>query len=103
MCMVRMKKSLLTALISLISFSVCFGQGTIRGKITDNTGEALIGATVVLKEKTSSGVMAYLDGNYSIKVTDTTAQTLVVSYVSYKSQEVVVHPVKGEVIVKDFV
>src|ERR1700756_651884 len=103
MCMVRMKKSLLTALISLISFSFCFGQGTVRGKITDNTGEALIGATVVLKNKPTSGVMADLDGNYSIKITDTTEQTVVISYVSYKSQEFVVHPIKGEVIIKDLV
>ncbi|HXU26488.1 MAG TPA: TonB-dependent receptor, partial [Bacteroidia bacterium] len=87
----------------LLSVSFCFGQGTVRGKITDNTGEALIGATVVIKAKTSSGVMADLDGNYSIKVTDTTEQTIVVSYVSYKNQEFVVHPINGEVIVKDFV
>jgi len=98
-----MKKSLLVITISLLSFSFSFGQGTVRGKITDNTGEALIGATVVLKGKTTSGVMADLDGNYSIKVTDTTEQTLVISYVSYKSQEVVIHPTNGEVIIKDFV
>src|SRR6201993_3806782 len=98
-----MKKSLLAITFSLISFSFCFGQGTVRGKITDNTGEALIGATVVLKAKPTSGVMADLDGNYSLKIPDTTEQPLVVADVSYKSQEVVVHPVNGEVVIKDFV
>ncbi len=98
-----MKKLLLVAAISLFSLSVSYGQGIIRGKITDNTGEALIGATVVLKTNSSSGVMADLDGNFSIKLSDTTTQTLVVSYVSYKSQEVAVRAVNGEVIIKDFV
>ncbi|HKC69674.1 MAG TPA: carboxypeptidase-like regulatory domain-containing protein, partial [Bacteroidia bacterium] len=98
-----MKKSLLAIIFSLASFYSTFGQGTVRGKITDNTGEALIGATVVLKNKPTSGVMADLDGNYSIKITDTTEQTVVISYVSYKSQEFVVHPIKGEVIIKDLV
>ena len=98
----QVKRLLLTAVVSLISFSV-FGQGTVRGKIVDNTGEALIGATVVLKSNKAVGVMADLDGNYSLKITDTAAQTIVVSYVSYKTQEVEVHPVKGEVVVKDFV
>ncbi|MEO8761135.1 MAG: TonB-dependent receptor, partial [Bacteroidia bacterium] len=90
-------------IIALFSFFGSFAQGTIRGKITDNTGEALIGATVVIKSKPTSGVMADLDGNYSVKISDTTAQTIVVSYVSYKTQEIIVHPVKGEVIIKDFV
>lgn len=98
-----MKKTLLVTIICLLSASFSFGQGTVRGKITDNTGEALIGATVVIKGKTTSGVMADLDGNYSIKIPDSTEQTLVISYVSYKNQEVNVHPVKGEVIIKDFV
>ncbi|MGZ3903479.1 MAG: TonB-dependent receptor domain-containing protein [Bacteroidia bacterium] len=98
-----MKRKLFAVLLSLLSFSFCFGQGTIRGKITDNTGEALIGATVVLKANKSIGAMADLDGNFALKITDTTEQTIIVSYVSYKSQEAVVHPKGGEVVVKDFV
>src|ERR1035437_7942928 len=98
-----MKRKFLATAISLISFYFCFGQGIIRGKITDNTGEALIGATVVLKSNRAIGAMADLDGNFSLKISDTAAQTVIVSYVSYKTQEAVVHPVNGEVIVKDFV
>src|ERR1700757_2221321 len=98
-----MKRKLIFAFFGLLSFSFCFGQGTVRGKITDNAGEALIGATVYLKANKAVAVMADLDGNFSIKITDTTEQTIVVSYVSYKTQEAVVNPRKGEVIVKDFV
>jgi TonB-dependent receptor len=98
-----MKKSLLLIILSFTSFSVCFAQGIVRGKITDNTGEALIGATVVLKANPSSGVMADLDGNFSIKITDSTEQTLIVSYVSYKTQETTIHAVNGEFVIKDFI
>jgi len=98
-----MKKLVLVVAINLLAISVSFAQGIIRGKITDNTGEALIGAIVKLKNSTTGAVMADLDGNYSFKVADTAAQTIVVSYVSYKTQEEVVNPHNGEVIIKDFV
>src|ERR1700744_5911864 len=98
-----MKKLVLVVAINLLAISVSFAQGIIRGKITDNTGEALIGAIVKLKNSTTGAVMADLDGNYSFKVTDTAAQTIVVSYVSYKTQEEIVNPHNGEVIIKDFV
>ncbi len=98
-----MKRKLVIVTLGLLSFSFCFGQGIIRGKITDNTGEALIGAIVVLKSNKSVGAMADLDGNFSLKISDSTEQTIIVSYVSYKSQETTVNPRKGEVVIKDFV
>ncbi len=97
-----MKKPVVITLILLNSFA-SFTQGIIRGKITDNTGEALIGAIVRLKSVATNGVMADLDGNYSLKIADTSAQIIVVSYVSYKTQEIAVHPINDEVIIKDFV
>jgi TonB-dependent receptor len=98
-----MKRKFLATAISLISFYFCFGQGIIRGKITDNTGETLIGATVVLKSNRAVGAMADLDGNFSLKISDTAEQIIIISYVSYKTQEAVARLIKGEVIVKDFV
>lgn len=98
-----MKRKLFTVVLIFASFSFCFAQGVIRGKITDNTGEALIGASVVLKSNKSIGVLADLDGNYTLKISDSAAQTIIVSYVSYKTQEMEVHPRNGEVVVKDFV
>lgn len=98
-----MKKILFNATVCFISVSFSFGQGTVRGKISDSNGELLIGATVVLKSNKAVGTSADLDGNYSIKINDSTPQALVVSYVSYKSQEFVVHPRHGEIVIHDVI
>ena len=59
----------------------------VSGKIFDNTGEAIIGASVVVKG-TSNGSVTDFDGNYTLTNVPQGA-TLVISYVGYKSQEVV--------------
>ena len=41
--------------------------------------------------------------NYTLKINDSTAQTILISFISYQPIEALVHPKKGEVIVKDFV
>ena len=47
--------------------TLAFGQGAIRGKMTDaQTGETLIGANVVIKDP-YKGAMADDDGNYSLE------------------------------------
>ena len=92
---------LLCFLVSVSSSSLA--QGIVRGKISEKNGETLIGVTVVLKSHPGVGALTDLDGNYTLKITDSTEQTIVISYVSYQTIEEKVHPLKGEVIVKDFV
>ena len=91
------EKSLKTALqrrmFFLLAFLVMTGaamaqQLNIQGKVTDATGEGLIGASVQVKG-TTAGVITDLDGNYSLNNVDPNA-TLVFSYVGYQSQEVAV-------------
>ena len=60
---------------------------TVTGRVTDETGEILPGATVVEKG-TANGTIASADGNYSIRVTGNAV--LVVSYLGYAEQEVAV-------------
>lgn len=60
---------------------------TIKGIIVDETGEALIGVSVLVKNATI-GVVTGLDGSYSLEVPANA--TLVISYVGYKTQEVAV-------------
>ncbi len=73
-----------------------FGQGTIRGKVTDANGEALIGVIIVLKSNRSIGTISDLDGNYSLKITKDTNQAILISYLGYYPIEEFVHPVKGK-------
>lgn len=98
-----MKKIVLTLLLHIIAFQLIYSQGTVRGKITDKNGETLIGVTVVLKSNPGTGASTDLDGNYSLKIKDSTEQTLVISYISFQTIEQKVNPHNGEVIVKDFV
>ncbi|MEQ6119944.1 TonB-dependent receptor [Reichenbachiella sp. MALMAid0571] len=58
---------------------------TISGKITDENGEGLPGASVVVKG-TTNGTTSDLDGNYIIQLPEGT--NLVFSFVGYKTQEV---------------
>ncbi|MBN1183061.1 MAG: TonB-dependent receptor [Bacteroidales bacterium] len=77
-------------LVSLfIFFVLCFagfanedGKYSISGHITDENGEALIGATVYVKDG-SSGVVSNLYGFYSLKLPVGTYE-VVYSYIGYK-------------------
>ena len=61
-------------------------QREVTGTVVDAKGESLPGATVIIKG-TSTGVIADLDGKFSLDVPDE-ASVLVVSFVGYKSQEI---------------
>ena len=98
-----MKKQLLIIVISFISFSFAMGQGTIKGKITDETGESLAGATVRLKANPSVSTLTDFDGFYSLEITDSAPQVIEISYISYQNQQGTIDPMKGEVVIKDFI
>uniref|UniRef100_UPI003EBA7185 carboxypeptidase-like regulatory domain-containing protein n=1 Tax=Cellulophaga fucicola TaxID=76595 RepID=UPI003EBA7185 len=61
-------------------------QKTVSGKVLDQNGIPLLGATVLLKS-TSIGTTTNFDGEFSIE-TSTASQTLVISYVGYITKEV---------------
>ena len=58
---------------------------TIKGKVIDETGATVIGATVVIKSDPSKGTVTNMDGEFAIKAP--TNEVLVISYVGYKSVE----------------
>ena len=72
----------------MLSASWVYAQGvSVSGTLTDaETGEALIGATIVEKG-TTNGTVTDIDGNYQVKVSNADA-VLVFSYVGYRSEEV---------------
>ncbi len=80
---------MLFSLFSIMLFSVvAIGQKTITGTVQDIEGEPLVGVNVLIKELPNVGALTDLDGNYSIQVNE--GQTLVFSYIGYKSQEILV-------------
>ncbi len=78
------KSSLLLFLFTILSGSV-WAQFTVSGTITDDLGESLIGANVIVKG-TTIGTITDIDGNYSIEVPDDPS-TLVISYTGYTTME----------------
>ncbi len=60
----------------------------VKGKVSDDTGEALIGAAVQVKG-TTTGVITDLDGNFSIQVAS--GQTLLITFLGYQPQEKIVN------------
>lgn len=69
-----------------MAMGAALAQRTIAGTITGDEGEALIGATVLVKG-TSNGTITDIDGTYELRVSDE-AEVLVISYTGYETQEV---------------
>ncbi len=61
-------------------------QGTITGRVIDNTGEGVIGATVQVEDGSAQGTVTDFDGNFTINVKPGTK--LKISYVGFESQVV---------------
>ena len=64
-----------------------FAQTVIKGNVTDNTGEPIIGASVIEDGSASNGGVTDLDGNFTITLKGN-SKKLKVSYVGMKPQVV---------------
>lgn len=81
----------LFCLMGILSLATSYAQsgsvGTISGNVKDSQGEAIIGASVVVKG-TTTGTVTDFDGNFQINAS--AGNTLVISYIGYKPQDVAV-------------
>ena len=59
---------------------------TVTGQVTDEAGEPIIGANVLIEGTTNQGAITDMDGNFSLKAS--VGQTLKVSYIGYLSRTV---------------
>lgn len=67
--------------------SLTFAQTKISGNVKDETGEPLIGASVVVKGGGGTGAITDLDGNFSLTLPEGKNQ-VTVSYVGYEPQTI---------------
>ena len=82
-----MSKRFITVMLTLLIMGAqVFAQNTVTGKVTDAKGEAIPGASVVVKG-TQTGTMTNLDGTYSLSLRP--GATLVFSCIGFKNQEIV--------------
>ena len=80
------KNSLLSIFMTL-AFSFLSNAQQVTGSVSDDNGIPLPGASIVI-QGSSSGTTTDFDGNFSIETSQ--GSTLVISYVGYESQQVVV-------------
>lgn len=81
-----MKQSLLVLWLVLSVTGSLLAQRTITGTVTDEQGEPLIGASVLV-EDTQIGTITDIDGQYTLEVPED-AQQLVFSYTGFRTETV---------------
>jgi len=88
--MMKLKYRIL--IISILFNTLIFSQNTtIVGHVTDEKGEAIIGATIQIKGNPQSGTITDVDGNFRLNV-PTASKILIVSYIGMKTAEVAIKP-----------
>lgn len=83
-----MKRLSLVLALVLFGASLALAQSTITGTVTDESGEGLIGASILVKG-TTSGTVTDLDGKYSLSVPPG-SEVLVFSYTGFDTQEITI-------------
>ena len=87
-------KKIALALLGLVSAWTLSAQTTIKGVVTDESGEPLIGAGVVV-EGTTIGTITGIDGDYELTV-PADAVNLVFSFIGLSDQTV---PIAGQTVI----
>ena len=71
----------------------------IKGKVTDSSGEALVGVNILVQGSTKNGTITDIDGNFTINTP--TGSTLVLSYIGYVSQKVKVNSPSLKIVLQE--
>lgn len=70
---------------------------TISGKVVDNSGNPIIGATLVVKNQTSRGTITNVDGAFSMKVSHNSI--IVITSVGYEKKEIAASQLQNATII----
>lgn len=84
-----MSRKITILLFFMFAISMSWAQRTITGTVTDDAGEPLIGASVVVKGMEERGTITDFDGKYSL-IVENNAEYLIFSYTGYSAQEVLI-------------
>ena len=80
-----------------VSIESALQQQSIKGTVTNDSGEAIIGANVIVKG-TTNGTITDMDGNFTLNISGPCV--LQISYMGFKTQEVKVTPNSKGITVK---
>jgi TonB-linked SusC/RagA family outer membrane protein len=96
-----MKKTLFILSFLILGLGITNAQTTkITGTVVDETGETVIGATIVVKGNAKVGTTTNIDGKFSLNLPES-SKKLIVSYLGMKAQEVDAKPVMKIKLVAD--
>lgn len=83
-------RKILAVLVGLIcTLNVAAQQINVKGSVTDQHGDPVIGATI-MEQGTKNGVVTDIDGNFALSVASPKSR-LRVTYIGYKTQELPVN------------
>lgn len=82
------KKKALLIMLLFLSTVIVKAQTLVEGKVSDQEGLELIGATVIIKGQPAKGTVTDLDGRYKLSVDDPAKDILVFTYLGMIQQEV---------------
>lgn len=83
-------QKLFVALTLMMVTAVSWAQTEIKGHVVDETGEGVIGATI-MEKGTNNGTITDFDGNFTLKVSKAGA-VITISYIGYDTQELPAKP-----------
>ena len=81
-------RRLALSFLALMLCTTAWAQGgiSIKGTVVDSNGEALIGASVVIKGNTAVGTVTDFDGHFALNV-PSESSIIVISYVGMNTRE----------------
>lgn len=82
----KWKRAFSILLLTLVAVTGAVAQSLVRGKVIDDTGLEVIGASILIKGSTQ-GTITDMEGKFSLSVPDKNA-VLQVSYIGYQSLEI---------------
>jgi TonB-linked SusC/RagA family outer membrane protein len=91
-----MKQILFLWFMLVCSISISFGQKTVTGRVVDSSGDAVIGANILIKGNPAIGTITDLDGNFTL-ILPANEKTIQVSYAGYATREIDVSTSSGSV------
>lgn len=97
-----MENRVIIVVIFLMTTILSWGQGIVRGKITDENGQPVFDVQIYPQNDKKAGVLSDFDGNYNLNINNSNYLTLVVSYIGYDTILEVVQLKENEVLIKNF-
>ena len=97
-----MENRVIIVVIFLMTTILSWGQGIVRGKITDENGQPVFDVQIYPQNDKKAGTLSDFDGNYNLNINNSNYLTIVVSYIGYDTILEVVQLKENEVLIKNF-